>query len=244
MKLLIDGDLLVHRSTVACEHDTCFEGRYHILWSDATTAWNILEDTIHELTEQSGLCDYIVTFSDSDNNFRKQITGDYKSDRAGTRKPLAYWDVRKRCEETMETRMLPNIEADDLMGLMMTKYPDDYAIWTLDKDLKQIPGTHLWDDELKTQTLSNADRFFWLQIIAGDKVDGYSGCPGIGNVRAERLVNGWETEEEAWEGIVETYEKAGQTELDALYNARMARILRHGEYEKGNPILWTPPTDR
>lgn len=241
MKLLIDGDLLVHRSTVACEHDTVFEDRYHILWSDETTAWNILEDTLHELSEQSGISDYFFAFSDPHNNFRKNLAGGYKSDRESSRKPLAYWSVRERCEETYESKMLENVEADDLMGLMMTKYPDEYVLWTIDKDLKQIPGKHLQDDEIITITENSGDRFFWFQVLAGDKVDGYSGCPGIGNVRAERLVNGWETEEEAWTGIVEAYEKAGQTELDALYSARMARILRHGEYKKGRPLLWSPP---
>ena len=90
MKLLIDGDLLVHRSTVAVEHDVCFDDRYHILMSDAVQAYNILEDTLHELGEQAGTNDYKFIFSDPKGNFRKNLSVDYKSDRAGTRKPLAY----------------------------------------------------------------------------------------------------------------------------------------------------------
>ena len=265
MKLLIDGDLLVHRSTVACEHDACFDDRYHILWSDANTAWNILEDTLHELSEQSGLSDYKIIFSDPNNNFRKKLSGDYKSHRENTRKPLAYWDVRERCEETFECMMLPNIEADDTMGLLLTKYPDEYVLWTLDKDLKQIHGKHLIDDEIMEITPQEGEDFFYYQVLAGDAVDGYTGCPAIGDKRAKDIVQRrvkivptehtlksgkrkgevetrWIEEpcDNLWEIVCSYYDKEGLSESVALYNARMARILQHGEYKKGEPILWTP----
>ena len=270
MKLLIDGDLLVHRSTVACEKDVCFEDRYHILWSDETTAWNILEDTLHELSEQSSLHEYKVAFSDPENNFRKHLSPEeYKSERKNTRKPLAYWSVRERVENKYDSMMLPNIEADDLMGLLMTKYPGEYCIWTLDKDLKQIPGSHLKDDEVITITEDMGDNFFFYQILAGDAVDGYMGCPGIGDKQANKIVHSnnkivpvnhtlksgprkgqtetrWVEEEcsDMWEIICSYYSREGLTEADALRNARMARILRHGEYKKGQPVLWTPPTQK
>ena len=244
MKLLVDGDLLVHRSTVAVERDVCFNDRYHILWSDAEDGWNISEDTLHELRDQANVSDAVIVFSDPEGNFRKDLAPDeYKSDRKGSRKPLAYWDVIDRVKEKYETKMLPNLEADDTMGLMLTKYPEEYILWTLDKDLKQIPGNHLIDDEIVEITELEGDRFFWFQIIAGDKVDGYDGCPGIGKVRGERMAAGWNTVEEAWADITAEYEKKGCFEGDALFNARMARILRHGEYKKGQPVLWTPPAN-
>ena len=97
------------------------------------------------------------------------------------------------------------------------------------------------DDEIVEITELEGDRFFWFQIIAGDKVDGYDGCPGIGKVRGERMAAGWNTVEEAWADITAEYEKKGCFDGDALFNARMARTLRHGEYKKGKPVLWTPP---
>ena len=47
-----------------------------------------------------------------------------------------------------------------------------------------------------------------------------------------------------WKGVVETYFTKGLTEGDALIQARLARILRHEDYDykKKEPILWTPRT--
>ena len=51
-----------------------------------------------------------------------------------------------------------------------------------------------------------------------------------------------EKAEDPWTVILEAYIKAGLTEEDAIRNARLARILRPGEYNSTTkePILWTP----
>ena len=48
--------------------------------------------------------------------------------------------------------------------------------------------------------------------------------------------------EEMWKLVVETYEKHGLDERDALQQARVARILRHGEYNNQTKeiSLWIP----
>lgn len=242
LTLMIDGDLLVHRSTVAVEKDTRFDERYHILMSDEEDAWNLVEDTITELSDIAGTDEILVTFSDPETTFRKEMaSGVYKSNRLGQRKPLCYWDIIQRVKDRYKHLQLDNVEADDVMGLVATKYPEKYVIWSLDKDLKQIPGYHLVDDEIIERTEEDGDRFFYFQILCGDPTDGYSGCPGMGKVRAQKTVDEMELEH-AWERIVAVYEKAGQTEKDAMFNAHMARILRHGEYRKGKVKLWTPPS--
>jgi len=240
MKLLIDADILVYRSTAAVEKDCCFEERYHILMSDQTAAWSVVEDTLYELMDIALTSDVQMIFSDPKNNFRKHLAGSYKSNRKGTRKPLAYWHIVERLKEEHEHLTLDNIEADDTLGLIATKYPNESIIWSIDKDLMQIPGYHLVDDEIIEVSQIEGDRFFWEQTLSGDPVDGYKGCPGIGSVRAKRMVAEFDNDLDAWDAIVATYKKAGSTEALALYNARMARILRHGEYNNGEVKLWTP----
>jgi DNA polymerase-1 len=112
-----------------------------------------------------------------------------------------------------------------------------------------------------------ATNFFLSQVITGDAVDNYSGCPGAGPAVVEKTLNAglqwipfehtfqrgprkgltetrWElaTATSAWESVVSVYEKAGLTEQDALVQARCARILRHGEYDfKTKKVkLWEP----
>jgi len=77
-----------------------------------------------------------------------------------------------------------------------------------------------------------------MQAVAGDSVDGYSGCPGIGPVRAERMLK----DQPDWAKVVEIYESKKLSADDALVQARVARILRFGEYDQVTETvkLWTP----
>jgi DNA polymerase-1 len=80
------------------------------------------------------------------------------------------------------------------------------------------------------------------QTLMGDNADGYKGCKGIGEKKAMDLLKDATTLDEMWEIVEKTYMKQGQMPLDALVNARVARILRHGDYNfKTNKVkLWTP----
>jgi DNA polymerase-1 len=81
-----------------------------------------------------------------------------------------------------------------------------------------------------------ADRNHMIQTLTGDRTDGYPGCPGIGPARAEKIVDG------GWDAVVDAYVKAGLNEATALTQARLARILRKGDYVRKTGLvkLWTP----
>lgn len=63
----------------------------------------------------------------------------------------------------------------------------------------------------------------------GDRVDGYYGVPGVGPKTAEKILG--EPKANYWFVIKEVYKEAGLSEAVALQNARLAHILRHGEYD-------------
>lgn len=114
---------------------------------------------------------------------------------------------------------------------------------TIDKDLKSVPGNH-WNPDKKELGVvavseEDADFFFLTQAIAGDNTDNYKGVPGIGMVRAARLL---EKESPSWETVVSAYAKADLPESEALLNARMARILRSSDWdaETNTVNLWNP----
>lgn len=148
---------------------------------------------------------------------------------------------------------------------------DERIIVSGDKDLMTIPGklyrpaTEHRPAKMMHISLEEADRFHLYQTIVGDVTDGYPGLPGAGPAAAEKLLSGqgWEDylhvfksgprkglEEvrwrptwylRVWHAIVSAYLKAGLTEAHAIKQARLARILRHGEWDGRSPRLWNPP---
>lgn len=237
--ILIDGDMLVYRSCVAVEKDTTFDNRHHILYSDANEAWSVLQYKLEELSEVGNTEDFVFTFSDPKVNFRKDLVGaDYKSNREGLRKPLAYWNIREQCEDMYESVSWPTLEADDVMGILMTQeLGENYILWSLDKDLKQIPGRHIREDVVVNITPEEGEYFFYYQVLAGDVSDGYSGCPGVGDKTARKLLD---EHGATWDTVLAAYAKKGLSEADALYNAQMARILQDKYYVDEKVVFWTP----
>jgi 5'-3' exonuclease len=140
--------------------------------------------------------------------------------------------------------MWANLEADDVISILATdkEMDEETIIVSIDKDFKTVPGI-FYDynrGEYHHPTEEEADNYHLVQAIAGDHTDGYSGVPGIGVTRAERLL---EKDGYTWETVAKCYEKAGLTEQDALMNAWMARLLRAENYSfRTNTIkkLWTP----
>lgn len=265
--LLLDGDMIVHRSCVAVEKDTRFDDRYHILFSSFDDAWALLQDTLSELTDLAGTDDVVFCLSDPEANWRKTLVDPtYKSHRAGSRKPLAYWSVIEQIKSSYEWSMMPTLEADDVLGILMTmgQY-DEPILWSLDKDLKQIPGLHLVEDAVVEITPEQGHWFHMYQTLVGDTADGYPGCPGVGKEIAARALNSgmklvpyehtlksgknkgnietrWNEvpADNLWEIVVSYYEKAGLTEQDALHQARISQILQANSFDNGEIKLWNP----
>ena len=80
-----------------------------------------------------------------------------------------------------------------------------------------------------------------MQTLTGDPTDGYSGCPSIGKVSAERILK----DNSTWQAVVDTYKKKKLSEDAALQQARVARILRASDYDfkKKEIKLWLPPKE-
>jgi DNA polymerase-1 len=136
---------------------------------------------------------------------------------------------------------MPELEADDALGIYATKHPGN-CIVSPDKDMKQIPGKLYNLDEEFTITKEAGAKWHLIQSLAGDQTDGYPGVPGIGVKRAEAL---FKKEGYSWKTVVGAFYEKGFTELTALVNARLARILTVDDYdfEKQQPILWSPSSD-
>jgi DNA polymerase-1 len=237
--LLVDGDIVAFQAAVSLEHPTKYDEDTWILWASESDTKAKFDDMMQTLTEKSGAADVIVAFTDKV-NFRKELCDTYKANRAKTRKPMLLSLLKDYCTTRYRSLVYPRLEADDVLGICGTYEPlfKEPIIWSIDKDLMQIPGLHLVDDEIVEVTPEQADYFFLKQVLTGDQADNYAGCKGIGEKRATAILD----EDPTWGAVVKTYEKAGLTEEDAISQARLARILRHGEYnmENSKVKLWSP----
>ncbi len=241
-KLLVDADIMVFK--IAASNQKIF------MW-DADTVSEVIdydqaikdiESFIKSLHQKTGTKEALFCFSSSP-NFRYDVLPTYKHNRKDKERPKLLPDLRKYVEDHYTTKSKDRIEADDVMGILATLSPNKYIIASTDKDLKQIPSTlYNWNtDELVEISVEEADYFFYQQVLTGDSTDGYKGCPSIGAKRSKKILDEV-TDGDYWSAIVETYEKKGLTEEDALQQARVARILRMSDYDflKKEPMLWLP----
>ena len=248
MKILIDADMFAFRACTAAIQEAEWESGIHSYFASLEEVKGIFQETLLHAVETAlerhkytGDYQLILCLSDPDKNFRRQILATYKAHRRG-QKPLCYWKLLAWIKEEALTCQKDALEADDCIGILATlpQNRDNCLIISGDKDLMTIPGYHydFLRDSYSHITEEEADRNFLLQTLTGDQADGYAGCPKIGKVSAQKILD----EECTWKAVVRTFEKAHLTEEDALTQARAARILRASDYDrkKKEVILWKP----
>ena len=236
--LIIDGDIIAYQVSFAKETSIHWgDGLWTMHATEGAVSAGITE-AINDLKEKAQTPAAVVALSDSD-NFRYDIAPYYKANRKDTRKPMMLNFAKQFIKDNFTALILPTLEADDVLGIMTSGFPGSYVCWSQDKDLRSVPGFHLIDDEIKEITEAEADLCFYTQTLTGDPVGNYKGCPRIGPIAAAKLLSG---SVDYWDTVVSAYRKAGLSELVALENARLARILRHSDYdfEEKRVRLWCP----
>ena len=243
--LLLDGDIILYTSTTQHETEIDWGEDFWTLTCDFKSVKQTLDQTISDLVEKTEAEKVEIALSDRE-NFRKKINPSYKANRKSSRKPICFVPARDYLIDTHDTYIRKTLEADDVMGVRATRnaYSDafQYVIVSPDKDLLTIPGYH-WDygkEVIHEVSENEANYNFYTQVLTGDAVDGYPGCPGIGPKKAEKILDSRTSHSDFWTAITNTYESAGLTEDDAILNARMARILRWEDYQDTKVKLWMP----
>jgi len=240
MKLLIDADYIVYKSCAAAETEVDFGDDVILVTSNFSDAYKATVGELTKIKDKFGsFSDLILFFSDT-KNFRKKIMPEYKGHR-NRKKPCGYKRVIKALKDNYEVIIMPELEADDALGIYATKNPGNIIV-SPDKDMKQIPGKLYNLDEEFTITEEEGAKWHLIQSLAGDQTDGYSGVPGIGVKRAETL---FKKEGYSWKTVVQAFVDKGLNEYTAITNARLARILTVDDYDFTNkrPELWSPAPD-
>lgn len=244
MQALIDTEVYLYRAAAASEYEAEWapdDWTYLCRHGDAQA---LFQDAIGEIRDTLPDHDPVLVFSDRV-SFRYGVWPQYKANRKKYRKPAGYrqlveWVDKAAPARGWQVRRLPDIEGDDVLGVL---YEEGDVIVSIDKDMLTLPGLHLRDGEIIEVSRLQADRSFYSQVLTGDTSDNYPGCPGIGAVGADRLLAGCTTEVEMWDQTLKAFEKKGYGLPYVIQQARCARILRAGEYDltSNTPLLWEPP---
>lgn len=252
--IMLDGDILIHRSTAAVQKEYKFAGPIPAIDADFSEALKIVDREILTMRRALDAGDVLLALSDPDSsaNWRKQVLPSYKFDRTKRAKPILFRQMRAELESRFQTKWYPGLEGDDVLGIWMTTpgHPERVIV-SIDKDLKGIPGRlynpNKPDEGIVAIDRPSADRFHLLQTLMGDPVDGYTGIPGVGPKKANKILDadahsaGGFAKLTEWEKVVRAYRGSGLTEQDALVQARVARILRYGEWNRHVGVrLWSP----
>lgn len=240
MSLLIDADYIVYKCCAAAETEIDWGDDVIVVSSRFSEAYDKVQRELFNIATDLGCFDDSILFFTDSVNFRKRIDPAYKGHR-NRKKPCGYRRVINKLKEDYQVIVMPELEADDALGIYATK-EQGHIICSPDKDMRQIPGD-LYDlsTGVVTITKEEGDRWHLIQTLAGDQTDGYSGVPGFG---IKRAVSFFEENGYSWSSVASAFASKELDESVALQNARLAKILQHTDYDFTNQsiILWTPTT--
>ncbi len=221
---------------------------------------------IELIMNRTGSKDFFLHFTVGRESFRyTKVNKDYKYNRQidsqgeKTRSPFGLYQIKQElCRRyPLKTKMWYECEADDAVWWLGDKYPDKYLVCAVDKDILGAAKQECWnyyerkaqkhwksgklmkEIPMKYVKAEDPELFWYHQCLTGDDGDGIIGIFGIGKAKAAKILAGCDTDKERWEAIVDAYEKAGRSMLDALLNMRMVRLDQY-DPETNVLTLWDP----
>ncbi len=206
--LLVDGNSMLFRAYYA----TIYSRPMTTSKGIPTNAVYGFANMFHKILDQLSPDAVLVAFDSGKKTFRHELFEDYKGGRKETPEELIaqfglirdYLDAMniKRCE-------IPMIEADDIIGSVVKKYPDwEINVLSSDKDLLQLidKTTSIWlmkkgisemekvDEEgLQTMFGISPKQVPDLKGLMGDSSDNIPGIPGVGEKTALKLLKEYGT---------------------------------------------------
>lgn len=201
MLALLDGDIIAYRCAASVKEDDPPE-----------VAILRTTDLVKQLLHDTG-CSHYEIYLTGKNNFRKAVYPEYKANRKDQVPPRDLDLCKDYLQKEWQAQTVARLEADDLLGINQT---EGSVICTIDKDLLMIPGQHYswqisgpnWIREAQWTTTKQQDcyRYFYKQMLIGDKGDNIIGVHGIGPKKAEKLIEYLNTEQEMFEVVSELYD--------------------------------------
>lgn len=175
--LLLDGDIVIYRPCCIFNEEDDQSKRQIAKY---------VNSKIDELMKAAG-CNKYIMFVTTKFNFRDSLVDDYKANRDDVERPVNLAWAKRWAIDNLNTYFHKGLEADDLLGIHTA---EDTVIWSLDKDLRQIPGNHLDDDTMQLVEITEAGHLeergkkvhfdgimgLYYQLLVGDSADWIVGC--------------------------------------------------------------------
>jgi len=188
---------------------------------------------IKNIVKEAGAEAFMIYFS-APNNFRKDIYPEYKANRKDVPRPYCYHELKAYIEDKYPCSEIIGYEADDLLGIYQT---DDTILCSIDKDLDQIVGKHYnWKrKQLYSMCWNDAEYNLYIQVLMGDATDNIKGLPGVGEKKAEKILE--DVREEDYEAVCqEEYKDRGLTPEDYALTKQLVYIRREFFDEAGEEV--------
>ena len=138
---------------------------------------------------------YSAVYQDNKhNNFRKYFYPDYKRNRPPAPEFILLWkDTILEAFQEVKAVGTKIVESDDVLNIGYNRYKEEYDLIIVsgDKDLNQIPGEHYNPRTNKGYFVSTDEAVYnlFMQVLTGDTTDNIKGVPGIGKVKAAKVLS-------------------------------------------------------
>lgn len=190
---LLDGDYALYLALGSTNQECEWDDGIVTPIADLPRAVEFLENWInlHLCTDRS----QVVFCMSEGSNYRKLLVPSYKAHRTN-KKPIGFYQLKKRVMARWASVESPHLEADDLIGILATcpELAERAVIMAEDKDFLTIPATRFNPRHrvFSRPTPAEARANLARQVLMGDTTDNYKGIPGVGPKTADKLLAGLE----------------------------------------------------
>jgi hypothetical protein len=218
---------------------------YPIKWPFAR---KMVDNRIAEILKAVGATDY-KCYLTGKGNFRERVATILKY--KGTRhapKPYHYKNIWDHLVSKYNADVITGMEADDAISIAQYKGDGNTVICSRDKDLRMVPGFHYsWQcgDRQPEKPLYEISEFqghynWAYQMLVGDTVDNIWGVPGIGPVKAAKLLAECGDDWDFIAVVMNVYKDVFGTEAIKYqsWDGRWLEAYSHEIYKENHLLLW------
>jgi len=192
MIALIDGDIVAYRCAASVKPGEPYD----------LAAYRI-NSLLREIIEATNVDAYFI-FVKGQDNFRYHLYPEYKANRKDVAPPEFLEECHTFLKESWGAIPADGCETDDLLGINQA---DNTIICSIDKDLLMIPGRHYNFVKYDSTFVNKQDalRTFYKQMMIGDRSDNLIGVDKIGPVKANKLIDALDDEQDMFDVVYNKY---------------------------------------